>query len=594
MKFLLVNTNAAVKKIFSIAARKANISLDFINSLNEISIQEDYDCIFIDDGVLNTGNFEDIKSKMIDTKFCLIISKDSTIIAGFDNYIRKPFLPTDIYEVLKQEKRSDMNFSSFESDNNLTFDANKNLDNKIKNIDLLDEMDNHNMNVNVNINNIDLSEFDDNDDEFLSGMKDSNMPALNPQNSEETMIRNNNLNDNDEIKFTYDNDLDMNNNSNNNLDTIDLKDSKNTSNVSINNNISNNNFNKQNDILPDIITDNKINNTNTNYTSNNSDEIDFSSIFAMQDEFLKSQNKDRPKGIIGGDIYVKKENANQKDDTSMIEENQVDTSTIGRMKVNISQEPIGDDSNQVSDVSSFDELDSLNDDDFDDLNLADEYFKVDKKDMLENNYQENLSNDFNNDDFNNNNDFTNDDFDNDDFNINKLSDEDWDNLDDEALLKLQEETPAFDEPKILNKNDIDEVTNILEDTQNLGNNLNSNDVKIASNGLDSITQEAFSEAIDETNRNDNFNFDDNLPSVDNIIEPIEEQIIPSQVNNAQELNDNTNNNTSNTSSNNVTQNMMSNANIDLTEIVKSFPVDKLRELLSGVQITINITFPTKK
>lgn len=32
---------------------------------------------------------------------------------------------------------------------------------------------------------------------------------------------------------------------------------------------------------------------------------------------------------------------------------------------------------------------------------------------------------------------------------------------------------------------------------------------------------------------------------------------------------------------------------DIAEIIKAFPVDKLRELLSGAQITINITFPSK-
>lgn len=37
-----------------------------------------------------------------------------------------------------------------------------------------------------------------------------------------------------------------------------------------------------------------------------------------------------------------------------------------------------------------------------------------------------------------------------------------------------------------------------------------------------------------------------------------------------------------------------NENLDIAEIIKTFPIDKLRELLSGVQITINITFPSKK
>lgn len=605
MKFLLVNTNVAVKKIFNIASRKANISLDFVSSLSEISIQEDYDCIFIDDGVLNTGDFQSIKSKMIATKFCLIISKDSKIIPGFDNYIRKPFLPTDIYEVLKQEKRNDMSFSSFESEieHSEAFDVNSNLDNNISNIDLLDEIDNSN--INVNINNIDLSEFDDNNDEFLSGVED-NMPILNPQNSEETMIKNNNLNDNDEIKFTYGDDSDIddfgisdssmsldNSNTNNQFDVIGLKDStessSNISSINVANNVSNNKLNEQNDILQDIVTDNKTNsastsNANTNYTANNIDDIDFSSIFAMQDEFFRDQNKDKPKGIIGGDIYTKKENTDTspkdttKDDKSTIENQLTDTTTTGGMKVNISQESIVDnaknniDTNQAEAVNNFDELDSLDDINFDDeLDFLDKDFQIEQeqKDTFktESDYQESL---------------------NDDFDIGKLSDEELDNLDDEALLKLQEEPVAFDEPKILNKSDIDEVTHILEDTQDLNNNLNSNDVKIANNGLDSITQEAFSEAIDETNINDDVNFDDDLTSLDSAVESeaIEESTIPNQVNDIQGSHNNIDAN--------VAPNIVSNPNIDLTEIIKSFPVDKLRELLSGVQITINITFPTKK
>lgn len=610
MKFLLVNINVAVKKIFNIASRKANISLDCVGSLSEISIQEDYDCIFIDDGVLNTGDFQSIKSKMIATKFCLIISKDSKMIPGFDNYIRKPFLPTDIYEVLKQEKRNDMSFSSFESEigHSEAFDANSNLDNNISNIDLLDEIDDSNMNV--NINNIDLSEFDDNNDEFLSGVKD-NMPILNPQNSEETMIKNNNLNDNDEIKFTYSDDSDIddfgisdssmsldNSNTNNQFDVIGLEDStessSNISSVNVANNVSNNKLNEQNDILPDIVTDNKTNsantsnastsNANTNYTANNIDDIDFSSIFAMQDEFLRDQNKDKLKGIIGGDIYTKKENTDTspkdttKDDKSTIENQLTDTTTTDRMKVNISQESIVDntknniDANQAGVVDNFDELDSLDDVDFDDeLDFLDKDFQIEQEQKdtskTESDYQESL---------------------NDDFDIGKLSDEELDNLDDETLLKLQEEPVAFDEPKILNKSDIDEVTHILEDTQDLNNNLNSNDVKIANNGLDSITQEAFSEAIDETNINDDFSFDDDLTPLDSAVESeaIEESTIPNQVNDIQGSHNNIDAN--------VAPNIASNPNIDLTEIIKSFPVDKLRELLSGVQITINITFPTKK
>ena len=87
---------------------------------------------------------------------------------------------------------------------------------------------------------------------------------------------------------------------------------------------------------------------------------------------------------------------------------------------------------------------------------------------------------------------------------------------------------------------------------------------------------------------DDFSFDDDLTSLDSDVESetIEESTIPNQVNDIQGSHNNIDAN--------VAPNIASNPNIDLTEIIKSFPVDKLRELLSGVQITINITFPTKK
>lgn len=42
MKFLLVNENIAVKKLFNISAKKANIELDIIPSFAQLKLQEDY------------------------------------------------------------------------------------------------------------------------------------------------------------------------------------------------------------------------------------------------------------------------------------------------------------------------------------------------------------------------------------------------------------------------------------------------------------------------------------------------------------------------------------------------------------------------
>lgn len=158
MHFLLVNKNSAVKKIFNITAKKAGIELDVVDSIEKIPLDKDYGCIFVDDEVLKTGNVGDFKSKMITTKFCIILSKDSPLVSGFDSYIRKPFLPTDIYDVLKKEKYNEMNNALDMGDND-------------ENLGEVGEVGSVG-DINAN-SDIDLSEFSDSEDEFLSGTKEA-------------------------------------------------------------------------------------------------------------------------------------------------------------------------------------------------------------------------------------------------------------------------------------------------------------------------------------------------------------------------------------------------------------------------------------
>ncbi len=165
MRFLLVNKNPAVKKIFNITAKKANIELDEVNSVDKIPLDKDYNCIFIDDGVKKSDDIANYKNKMITTKFCIILSKDSPLVSGFDSYIRKPFLPTDIYETLKKEKYNDMNTAKDESDSkgNIKEDMGE----------LGDSSGESEANTEIDANSeIDLSEFSDSEDEFLSGTKE--------------------------------------------------------------------------------------------------------------------------------------------------------------------------------------------------------------------------------------------------------------------------------------------------------------------------------------------------------------------------------------------------------------------------------------
>lgn len=615
MKFLLINTNAAVKKIFSIAARKAAIQLDTIGSISNISLQEDYNCIFIDDGVLDTGNFQNFKNKMITTKFCLILSKDKAVVSGFDSYIRKPFLPTDIYDVLKKEKYNEINFSSYDNDdiNNQQeiIQENINIDDELPATDVSDININS---INQNINDIDLSEFQDTDDEFLSGIKDNTPISLDDmdldlENTDEIKTANQNtsddinlnnfnandnmadtINDNDEISFTYDDE------SQNNIDNISIKDTDDTIPLDttfdlVEQEVSESPTESQDTQDMDSVQNSY--NINNNADSNDN-EIDFSSIFALQDEFLQSQKLSQPKGLVGGDIYTKKESTKITQNKQTKSNQNQPTHTINPTQTRPAQQPqeapkntqTQIESTQVQNTQSFSDFKELENMDFDEIQTTQSQQSQDA-DILGFGIQDNSFDDNQEILINQNN-----------ININDLSDEELDNLDDDTLLKLQEESlnndnefsQDFDdfnqkeiEPQILDKDDINELTEILEETNPIQNNL-----KIQNNELSSLTQEALSEVLDETSNSDKIDDDfsfDNLND-DFIQDP---QIQPSQpTQNLNTIRDNPTNTQINIgdSSNNL--------NVDLSEIIKSLPIDKLRELLSGVQITINITFPNKK
>lgn len=633
MRFLLVNSNSAVKKIFNITAKKISIDLDMINSISDIPLDEDYNCIFIDDGVLNTGNLEEFKSKMITTKFCLILGKDSPIKSGFDSYIRKPFLPTDIYEVLKKEKTNDMNLSS----------------------ESYDQAESSKEGVNADIN---LEHFSDHSDEFLSGVQsdsiispeiapiDENIIQAAPENEINLELSPNEISDDLELATPLENEpIDILKDD----DIIGLKDEA--------------------IIQPSAPPAEEISEPESK-AQNSADDIDFSSIFAMQDEFLQTQTKNVKKSRIGGDGYKKKEPAQPKNESPQAQpaqnkpaqaqnitpaqnkpaqtppkniqaepvraqkpveknieverraqkpvEKNVENTIRTQKKIEPKIEPVQEVENIESDIdisATFNEMDeavneaeiaqdaqtdSANEDfaldsaadsaengdlDFDNLfdeNLDD--FEFDSKNITDINDEIPAAPraPHSNDDIidqldiatlnpnestpepaesapNNDNmlGFQLDD------DIKDLSDEDLANLDDEALLALQEQSlnnlseSSKEEPKILNKNDINELTNMLEATSKNDN-------------FNSLTHEALNEALGEEKIEHDF---DQIPEIklENDAEEIIHEVNPPP-----------------------SVQVSPNANLDLTEIIKTFPIDKLRELLSGVQITINITFPNKK
>ena len=556
MKFLLVNENIAVKKLFNISAKKANIELDIIPSFAQLRLQEDYSCVFVDDGVVDINMVQNLKNKMITTKFCLIISKNKAIegvLSIFDIYIKKPFLPTDIYDVLKKEKYSEMKYGmdSYEDISSINVRVNSDSD-EVATIDYdgIRAVDVSDINIGgVNDidsflqedSKIDLGEFNDNDDEFISGMKDDKKEennqyqseynfddiSLKPKESiaplmmeeEFTPKRENTFSQMDDIPDTKTMGADplLDSIPNMHMDHMDeMNLGELDSNVALEPSFSGDNDIDSNDAFEESFENQ--NEMPFRPMKKPDDDIDFASIFAMQDEFLQTQNNEK-KPIIGGDIFSKKE-SNQKSNELNLNNKEIDSIPNENLDSNV----------------SMDTMDEMN------LEPA--------ANSMDDNFMHRM-------------------------NINDLSEIELENLDDETLLRLQEEeefTPrmqeipeyesqVFDEmqemPKILNKNDIDEVNGLLQETKNI-KSMERKEVK----GVEWEENPSIVEKhkMLEKQKNENIN------EMHSIKKPLEEIEEPVQIS--------------------------ANSNIGL-DIIKTFSIDKLRELLSGAQITINITFPTK-
>lgn len=787
MRFLLVNTNNAVRKIFNITAKKAAIQLDAVGSINEIPLKEDYNCIFIDDGVLNTGDISKFKTKMITTKFCIILAKDSPLVGGFDSYIRKPFLPTDIYEVMKKEKSNDISVASSYASADESASVNVN-------------------NVNANI---DLNEFSDSEDEFLSGIKDSGqeinfdlgvapagedldaesaksdfeVPAtggfvdndfrdIDLDSSAESSAQtaeSNEIADDFEINFTLDSaelsEGDAKNSTDSGAEMLDIKavkdvdlaDSK-SADTPLDSAPKSTPKPKSVDILEEA--EAQINNIkaladkggNFYNSSNDTHNIDFSAVMALQDELLKEEETKKKKRLIGGDISRKKEPTRQepKDEPKVAEssaknaESSVQTTEssasaekaekvekkadlendfeldsaldfaldstkleqdsvvqeVQEEKQDSAQDSAMDFANMDFELDSA-ELESALDsatikentaplNDFD-ASLAENIARIDEQapkaqdtkisgsdfiggldgdlDALDSissfsdiqsdspappQAPKSATDILNNLDITNLNEFESQatsnelDFEESKYNmlglpindsgeikdINDLSESELEKLDDEALLLLQERALQDKSPKVLNKQQIDAINDILEDTQNASdfsaNNFGTGDFSandfsapasefsMNNNEFQSLTQEALSEALDEgeianfdTQNNQILEQDfgaqgftkdftaDSLTQDFGGFGDFQSAEVP---NTAESSAQNFANQAQAPQTPQNIQNIQSapakqisiNDNLDLAEIIKTFPIDKLRDLLSGVQITINITFPTKK
>lgn len=102
MKLLLINKNPIVRKLVKLSAEKAGIEAIEAETLGEVS-EAAFDFVFIDDESLDDAPLNEVQERFPEAKCGFIHAKDREREAGFALFVQKPFLPTDMVDLLKAE-----------------------------------------------------------------------------------------------------------------------------------------------------------------------------------------------------------------------------------------------------------------------------------------------------------------------------------------------------------------------------------------------------------------------------------------------------------------------------------------------------------
>ena len=101
MRMLLVNQNPIVSRLVGLSAQKAGYEIDEVPSLESVE-GDRYDLVLIDDAKLEGETPASIKEKTGAKKVCLIYAEEEK--EGFDYSIKKPFLPTEMVDLMTEIK----------------------------------------------------------------------------------------------------------------------------------------------------------------------------------------------------------------------------------------------------------------------------------------------------------------------------------------------------------------------------------------------------------------------------------------------------------------------------------------------------------
>ena len=213
MNILLLNDNPVVTKLVTLSAQKTGSEILIVNNMEEI-LGGSYDLLIVDEALYTPALMDELKSKISYKCSLYMLSRGSQSIDEFDHEVKKPFLPTDLVELLSsisttvlKMKDEPVNLEHVELEEN--FDLNKNLDHE----DLTDSDIDDGFNLDdfdLNLDDIDLDNLNIADDEIGSILdQDEVQEVKNLLDEEESDKENNELNLDDEFdldNFEFEND----------------------------------------------------------------------------------------------------------------------------------------------------------------------------------------------------------------------------------------------------------------------------------------------------------------------------------------------------------------------------------------------------
>ena len=165
MNILLLNDNPVVTKLVTLSAQKTGSEIFIASNIDEIQ-GESYDLIIVDEALYSLDLMDELKSKITYKHSLYMLSRGAQSVDGFDYEVKKPFLPTDLVELLSSIstallKINDESVNLENEDLQEDFDMDKDLKSEVfidsgmidddldlDNLDLdLDEIDLDNLNI---------------------------------------------------------------------------------------------------------------------------------------------------------------------------------------------------------------------------------------------------------------------------------------------------------------------------------------------------------------------------------------------------------------------------------------------------------------